>query len=315
MSKLIADIGATNARFALVDRGIIDHIHVLACADFPTPAAAARHYLKLTGGKAETGSFAVATAVGTSDRVAMTNNDWNFSIAETRQELGLKHLQVINDFMALAYMVPSIEEKDRFQVGKGSVEKNMPIGIIGPGTGLGVAGVVFLEGKPVPVSTEGGHVTMPVATQREFDLFAFLKKEKYSHISAERVISGKGLLNLYHAISGVDKLGLPERTPAEITEAALQRTCPSCVEALDLFCHFLGVVAGNLALSYGAFGGIYIAGGIVPQLGDYFVSSRFRESYLAKGRYNDYLDRIPTFVITHPYPGLEGLKNTLPGTA
>lgn len=309
MSKLIADIGATNARFALVDKGAINHIHVLACADFPTPADAARHYLKLTGGTAEAGSFAVATAVGSSDRVAMTNNDWNFSIEETRKALGLKHLHVINDFMALAYMVPAIEEKDRFQVGKGKAERNMPIGIIGPGTGLGVAGVVFSDGKPVPVSTEGGHVTMPATTQREFDLFEFLKKEKYSHISAERVISGKGLLNLYHAISGVDKLDLPEKNPAEITEAALKKKCPTCVEALDLFCHFLGIAAGNLALSYGAFGGIYIAGGIVPQLGDYFASSRFRESYLAKGRYNDYLDRIPTFVITHPYPGLEGLKN------
>jgi glucokinase len=146
------------------------------------------------------------------------------------------------------------------------------------------------------VPTEGGHVTMPAGTQREFDLFEWLKGNKYHHISAERVISGKGIVNLYNAIVGVDKLDLPERTPAEITKAGLDKSCTACAEVLDLFCHFLGVAAGSLALSYGSFGGLYVAGGIVPQLGDYFKNSRFRESYLAKGRFKDYLDRIPTFV-------------------
>lgn len=312
MLKLIADIGATNARFALVENNAIGHIQVLACADYPTLASAALHYLVATGKKPETGVFAVATELDGSDHVSLTNNDWAFSVRDTGNNIGLKKLRVINDFMALAHAVPNLAGKDYFQVGTGTAQKDMPIGIIGPGTGLGVAAVVFSGGKPVPVATEGGHVTMPVTTVREFELFEFLKREKYSHISAERVISGKGLVNLYHAICAVDQLSLPEKTAAEITEAALQESCAVCAEALDLFCHFLGVAAGNLALTYGSFGGIYIAGGIVPKLGDYFGRSRFRESFLAKGRYRDYLGRIPTFVITHPYPGLEGLKN-LPG--
>jgi len=309
MLKLIADIGATNARFALVEDGVISHIKVLACADYPTLADAAAHYLAGTGARPETGSFAMAAPLDGSDRVVMANHDWDFSIRDTEHQIGLKRLRVINDFMALAYAVSCLAEKDRFQVGQGAVQENMPVGIIGPGTGLGVAAVVFAEGKAVPVATEGGHVTMPATNLREFNLFEFMKRAKYSHISAERVVSGKGLVNLYQAVCGVDQLALPERTATEITEAAMRKKCAACVEVLDLFCHFLGIAAGNLALTYGAFGGIYIAGGIVPQLGDYFRQSRFRDSFLAKGRYRDYLGGIPTFVITHPYPGLEGLRN------
>ncbi|HYD19803.1 MAG TPA: glucokinase [Patescibacteria group bacterium] len=310
MSKIIADIGGTNARFALVDdAGSISAIEVLPCADFKSPAEAAQSYLDRIGARPKTGAFAVATPLDGTDIIAMTNHVWNFSISETMNALGLSSLRVINDFAALAYAVPHLTDKDRYQLGNGEAMKNMPIAIIGPGTGLGVAGVVFADGKPVTVTTEGGHVTMPAATAREFALFDWLKKSKYHHISAERVVSGKGLVNLYHAVCGVDGLDLPELTPAEITGKALDESCLTCVEVLDLFCHFLGVVAGNLALSYGASGGLYIAGGIVPQLGEYFKASRFRESYLAKGRFSEYMERIPTYVITHPYPGLEGLKN------
>lgn len=311
MSKIIADIGGTNARFALVnDNAVISNVEVLPCADYKSPADAATTYLKRIGAsQPEVGAFAVATALDGSDSVSMTNHVWAFSINDTCKNIGLKRLKVINDFAALANAVPYLAEKDSYKVGGGEAQKGSPISLIGPGTGLGVAGIVFADGKPIIMPTEGGHVTMSASTQREFALFEWLKQNKYHHISAERVISGKGIVNLYNAIVGLDGLSLPERTPAEITKAGLDNSCKVCAEVLDLFCHFLGVAAGNLALSYGAFGGVYIAGGIVPQLGDYFRNSRFRESYLAKGRFRDYLERIPTFVITHPYPGLEGLKN------
>jgi glucokinase len=310
MSKIIADIGGTNARFALVDdKSNISNIEVLACADYKSPADAAQTYLKRIGAAPETGAFAVATPLDGSDNVSMTNHVWAFSINETCKNIGLKRLRVLNDFAALAYSVPYLSEADRYQIGIGAAQKDMPIAIIGPGTGLGVAGIVFNDGKPVAVTTEGGHVTMPADNAREYALFDWLKTAKYHHISAERVVSGKGLVNLYNAVCGVDGLDIPEKTPAEITKAALEGSCKVSVEVVELFCHFLGVAAGNLALTYGAMGGVYIAGGIVPQLGEYFRQSRFRESYLAKGRFRDYLDRIPTYVITHPYPGLEGLKN------
>lgn len=310
MSKIIADIGGTNARFALVnDNAVISNVEVLPCADYASPAEAAQTYLKRIGAKPEAGAFAVATALDGTDSVAMTNHVWAFSINKTCADIGLKRLKVINDFAALANAVPYLTDADKYQVGGGEVRSGMPIAIIGPGTGLGVAGIVFADGKPVVIPTEGGHVTMPSGTPREFELFEWLRNSKYHHISAERVISGKGLVNLYNAVCGVDGLSLPERTPAEISKAGIDGSCKACAEVVDLFCHFLGVAAGNLALSMGAGGGLYIAGGIVPQLGDYFKTSRFRESYLSKGRFREYLERIPTFVITHPYPGLEGLKN------
>jgi glucokinase len=309
MNKLVADIGGTNVRFGIARPAGVDNIKVFSCNDYPTLADAANTYLETTKEKPEAGAFAVATPLDGSDRVTMTNHAWDFSITDTRARIGLKDLRVINDFAALALSVPYLGEKDRYQVGGGTAEKNMPIGIIGPGTGLGVAGVVFAEdGKPIPISTEGGHVTMPAATAREFALFEYLRWTKYRHVSAERVCSGKGLVNLYHAIVGVDGLALPDKEAAEIAAAALERSCKACDEALGLFCHFLGIVAGNLALTYGAKGGIYIAGGIVPKLGDYFPASRFRESFEAKGRFKEYVARIPAYVVTHPYPGLEGLR-------
>lgn len=309
MSKLIADIGGTNARFALVVNGRITDAEVLHCADFKNPAEAAVSYLKKVNVKPEAGAFAVATALDGTDHVAMTNHAWAFSIEQTRKDIGLERLQVINDFTAIAYAVPYLSDEDKYRIGGGEVRQGLPIAIIGPGTGLGAAGIVFADGKPIAVTTEGGHVTMPAIEPREFALFEWLKKTKYHHISAERVVSGKGIVNIYQAICGVDGLSLPDKTPEEITTAGLNGTCKVSMEVLDLFCHFLGVVSGNLALSYGAGGGLYIAGGIVPQLGDYFTHSRFRESFLAKGRFREYLERIPSFVVTHPFPGLEGLKN------
>ena len=210
MTKIIADIGGTNARFALVnDNNVLSNVEVLPCADFKSPSEAARDYLRRAGAQPEAGAFAVATALDGSDKVAMTNHVWAFSINETRDHIGLKRLKVINDFAALANAVPYLTDKDRYQLGGGAAQKNMPIAIIGPGTGLGVAGVVFAEGKPVPVPTEGGHVTMPATTAREFALFQWLVAHKYHHISAERVVSGKGIVNLYNAICGLDGLSLP----------------------------------------------------------------------------------------------------------
>jgi glucokinase len=309
MTKLIADIGATNARFAFVRDDKLEQVKVLNCADYPTLADAVISYLSKTDVRPDDAIFAIATSLDGSDNVVMTNHDWTFSIQETAQKIGIKHLRVINDFTALAYAIPHLDEKDRLQVGQGTAVAHMPIGIIGPGSGLGVAAVVFSGTRPVPVTTEGGHVTIPATSAREFSLFEFLRRSKYHHISAERILSGKGIVNVYNAIREVDGLSLPERTAEEITKDALDKTCPVCIETLDLFCHFLGVVAGNLALTYGAFGGIYIAGGIVPRFLDFFKTSRFRESFVSKGRFRDYMERIPTFVITHPYPGLVGLKN------
>ncbi len=311
MTKLIADIGGTNARFATVDNeNRIQNIQVLACAEYPSLADATLAYSHIQNIRPTTGAFAVATPITGTDQVTMTNHSWSFSISDTCRKLGLHDLKVINDFTALALSVPHLTSSDYDKLSNnGSPSPFGTIGIIGPGTGLGVSAVTFDESlKPIVIPTEGGHVTMPATTQREFDIFDYLRRNKYHHISAERVASGKGLINLYNAICGVDKAESKALTPAEIMANGINKECKVCMETIDLFCHFIGVAAGNLALSYGASGGIYIAGGIVPKMGDYFRNSRFRESFEAKGRFKDFMAAIPTYVITHPYPGLEGLR-------
>lgn len=317
LQGLIADIGGTNARFALSDGESVTQEKVLKCEGFATLVDATQAYLSQVGNEnahPRKAAFAIAGPV-TGDRFAMTNNPWSFSIEETRQQLGLDQFRLLNDFEAVALSVPHlIAGTDYHPVGKGKPHHQKPIGIIGPGTGLGVASLMW-DGKSYrAVAGEGGHVTMPAVTQREFDLFEIIKAHKgYSHVSAERVCSGKGLANIYYALRALDKrTDLPEeRLPEEISAAAMNKSCDLCVEALDLMTAFLGRIAGNLAVTIGAHGGIFIAGGIISQLGKHFDEQRFREQFVSKGRYRDYLEAIPTFVITNKFPAFVGLRACL----
>ena len=307
---LIADIGATNARFAIADDQGFYEQKVLKCEDFPTIIDAVDSYLSTIGAqKPKLAAFAVAGPVS-NDTFEMTNNPWRFSIEETRQTLGLDRFHLFNDFEAIALGIPHLTHNDYQHVGGDQLpQKNGTIGIVGPGTGLGVAGL-FWDGKRYrPNPCEGGHVTMPAKNQREFDLFRTLRY-KYTHVSAERVCSGKGLMNIYNAIKILDGHdNIPDRLPEDIAKCAIEKTCPVCEESLDKMIGFLGTIAGDLALSLGAMGGIYIAGGIPAKLGNYFLNSRFRTEFEAKGRFKDYLEKIPTFLITHPQIALLGLQH------
>lgn len=310
---LIADIGATNARFALVDeeRGI-HSAHTLPCANYETIVAAVHAYRDMVSidEPVRHAAFSIAGPVQ-GDYFSMTNLPWSFSIEETRQALGLDEFALINDFEAQARAIPLLSPDHYRQIGAGTPQPESPIGITGPGTGLGVASL-FWDGQGYsPVPGEGGHATMPARTQREFDIFHALR-EKYRHVSAERVCSGKGLANIYNTIRLIDDhKDLPDRDPAAISAAALDQSCPVCVESLDLMMGFLGTISGNLALTIGAQGGIYIAGGIAQQLGDYIDGSRFRSEFERKGRFEDYLKAIPTYVITHDTPAFLGLYDLL----
>lgn len=310
--SLIADIGATNARFALADaKGIYDQ-KILQCDAHPTIVDAVQSYLGgLNGVKPRRAAFAIAGPVG-GDYFEMTNHLWKFSIEETRQTLGFERFELMNDFKAIALGVPHLKPQDIKQVGgHQTAEPQGTIGIIGPGTGLGVASLFWADGQYHANPGEGGHVTMAAKTQREFDIFRTLR-DKYHHISAERVCSGKGLVNVYEAIRKLDGLdNLPDRTAEQISEAAITNTCSVCVEALDKMMGFLGTVAGNLAVTLGASGGIYIAGGIPAKLGEHFFNSRFRAEFEDKGRYETYLSPIPTYLITHPNIAFVGLQHAV----
>ncbi|SMH54297.1 glucokinase [Azospirillum agricola] len=311
---LVADIGGTNARFGLIDGRAIREVRILRVADYSSLEDAASAYLSAVGlaetgapGRPRRGAFAVAGPV-TGDRVAMTNLVWQFSIGRVRDALGLvEGLAVINDFTAVALSVPRLDSSDRRQVGDGAPQPGGVIAVLGPGSGLGVSGLVpGAGGRWSALSGEGGHVTMAPISDRESAVLGQLRKS-FDHVSAERVLSGPGLVNLHAALSILDGREPPALTPAQITESAVAGGNPHCVEAVEMFCAMLGTVAGNLALTLGARGGVYIAGGVVPKLGPLFTHSRFRKRFLEKGRMRDFLTPVPTYVVTHELPAFLGL--------
>ena len=310
---LIADIGGTNARFALVGAdGETIRTRVLACADYPGLAAAAKVYLDLErpNPAPDRAAIAVASPVA-GDRVSMTNRNWSFSISELRATLGLNQIFVVNDFTAQALAVPRLGASDTHQIGGGTAIVGAPIAILGPGTGLGVSALVKAPGgNRIALATEGGHATLAPANQRERSVVAALEA-RFGHVSIERAVSGPGLANLALAISDVDGLERAELEPDEITARALSGRDPVAVEALTMFCAMLGGAAGNLALTLGAHGGVYIGGGIVGRLGSFLEASPFRARFEDKGRFRDYLSPIPTHVIAAETPGFHGLAALL----
>jgi len=313
--SLIADIGATNARFALAtSEGGFQRIRVLACEYYPSIEEAIGAYLddelRLTDiGRLRAAALAVAGPV-TSDQVTLTNHPWSFSVSELRRHLGIDRLHVINDFAAVAVAMPYLRSDEREQVGGGTALPGAPIGVLGPGSGLGVGGLVPTASGWLPLSGEGGHATMAPVTARESAVLDHLRA-RFDHVSAERVLSGPGLIELYNTLAELDGVPAVSYTSPQITDPGIGEREPRCREAVDMFCAMLGTVAGNLALTLGARGGIYVAGGIVPKLGAVFAASSFRERFEAKGRLRPYLSRIPTYVVTHPFPAFLGLAALL----
>ena len=311
-SYLLADIGATNARFALLEGGAFTHVKVLPVADHDTPEDAIRAYLADLPGaeRIAGGAFGVAGPV-TGDRVMMMNSPWNFSIAAMKRQFGWTVLHVVNDFAANALAVPLISSDDLIQIGEGEPVPEMPAVAVGPGTGLGVAGLVPDHGRWIAVAGEGGNVTLAPMDSREGAIIDILRRQ-YAHVSVETVLSGPGLVNLYESLCELAGKPATPSTPEHITH--LYPGCdPQCREAVAIFCAILGTFAGDLALTFGARGGIYIMGGIVPKIIEIFRHSAFRERFEFKGRYRNYLSAIPTYVVMHPYPAFLGLRTLLEG--
>ena len=311
---LVGDVGATNARFGLVSRrGELLHTRTMPVENHPAIEDAIAAYLGERGAlpMPRQGAIAIASAI-TGDRIAMTNHPWSFSIAALQARLGFERLEVINDFTAVALALPHLAAADRLPVGGGTPVSGAPLGVLGPGSGLGVSGLLPCGSGWAALTGEGGHATMAPATDRESAAIDRMRRH-FDHISAERVLSGPGLVNLYNTLAGLD--GVPSRgyTAAQITDPALGAADPLCAEATNMFCAMLGTIAGNLALTLGARGGVYIAGGIVPRLGARFADSLFRERFEAKGRFRDYLAAIPTYVITNQLPAFVGCAALLAG--
>jgi glucokinase len=306
---LVADIGGTHARFALVgaDGEAINPV-VLRCADYDGPAPAIKAYLdgQAGGAKPRHGAFAIASVID-GDRIELTNSPWRFSIEATRQALGLDRLEAVNDFTAVALSVRALKPEHLLDIGGGTAEDGLPIAVLGPGTGLGVSALIAsAKGEWTALATEGGHVTMAASTEREARLLDWLRT-RFDHVSAERVLSGRGLVNLYQAASALSGRQAVFSTPDVISQRGLDGSCPVSREAVETFFAMMGTVAGNLALSLGAKGGVFIAGGILPRMAEAFRLSQFRARFEAHGRFQPYLAAIPTRLIIHPLPAFVGL--------
>ncbi len=307
--RLVGDIGGTNARFAIAQGGAIGEVTVLPTKDFPSFEAAVLGYLgsRPPSGPVREAAFAIAAPI-TGDHVSFTNRNWQFSISELRTKLELERLDVLNDFTANAVALPHLKGTDLQAVGGGFAVPNRPIGVLGPGTGLGVSGLIPSTAGWLPLTGEGGHATLPATTTREASVIERLQ-EKYGHVSAERALSGEGLLSLYVALAALEGVPAVSQTAADVTTRALDGSDRIAVDAVDLFCAFLGTVASDLALTLGAQGGIYIAGGIVPRWGATFAKSSFRARFETKGRFSTYLATIPTAVVRHSALAFVGLAN------
>lgn len=305
--RLVGDIGGTNARFALIKAagGKPEHIQVLACADYPDLYSAMLAYLRQFPELAvRNACIGIANPVQ-GDQVRMTNCDWAFSIEELRVAAGFDRLLVVNDFKALAISLPALTPDEYRQIGGGQALPGTPIALLGAGTGLGVSGLVPSGDAYISLEGEGGHSTLSTVGVEEAEVALQLEKV-YGHASAERVLSGPGIEMLYRTLAELRGLMVQPLSAADITTAALDGSDRLARDTLDMFCGMLGNAAANLAITLGARGGVFIGGGIVPKLGNYFAGSPFRSRFESKGRFSGYMAQIPSYVIDAPYAALNG---------
>lgn len=317
---LIADIGATNSRCALLDKqGHLVSPEIFENRNFAGIDQVLDAYLdrRRASDQPRRAALAIAAPV-LGDRIEMSNIDWVLSQSALKQRLGLQSLAVINDFEALAWALPALKREHCRPIGGGTADPKGARAVLGPGSGLGVASLVPSKDGWTAVGSEGGHVTLAAVDAEEEKVIA-LVREQLGHCSAERLLSGPGLVRLYGALAQVDNSGATQLTPArdpstlepaDVTKLAWTGDLLA-VATLEMFMRMLATVASNLALTVGARGGIYIGGGIVPRIIDTIDDVAFRERFVDKGRYRHYLERIPTYVITDELPAMRGLKTLL----
>lgn len=308
---LIGDIGGTFARFALADAtaGKYRDMAGYQCADHPSATAAIRHYLKeMAMDLPEEICLAVAGPI-VDDAVRFTNNDWNISSKQLKAEFGATQVKLINDFEAKALAITTLADDERLAIGNSTradlQSDRFTVGIIGPGTGLGAAGLLRREDRDTALVTEAGHASFAPENSLQQEIDSLLRK-KYGRVSNERLLSGPGIENIYRALRQIHGKNVNEVGAAQIGGDALAETDDIAVETCELFFEVLGQVAGDFALSTGSFEGIFISGGIVARYVETLRNSKFRSAFENKGRYRSLMQNIPTELITQPQSGLNG---------
>ena len=312
---LVADVGGTNVRFALADLAGAHPLHAdsvrsFEVADFPSLSAAASHYLD--GFAAErariaSGVFALAGRVD-GDAARITNHPWTISRTATQQELRLPRLRLVNDFAAQAMAITLFAPEDLAPIGglpwQASDAPSRTYAVIGPGTGLGVGALVVRDGACFALETEGGHVSFAPGNDEESRLLAHLA-ERFGRVSNERLVCGTGLVNIHRALGELAGEAPPELKPREVTAGFLAGD-PRCRHAVEVFCAVFGAIAGDLALTLGAWDGVFLTGGLVPKLMDVLQASSFRRRFEDKGRFAGAMAAVPTVAVLHPQAGLLG---------
>jgi glucokinase len=305
---LLADIGGTNARFAFMERGEVGPIEHTKVADFSNTSHAIAAFLghRSAGQPPAVAVLCVAGPVENS-RCIITNSRWTIDGADLKKKFGFTTVHLLNDFEAVAWSLPALQTADLFPAGELLPTLGAPMLAVGPGTGFGAACLFPDDARPFAVVTEAGHSTLPATSEREARVIGQLR-QRFGHVSVERALSGPGLENLYCALAAVDGVTAPDRDAAAITQAAFDGSCDLSRAALDMFCSLLGTVAGDLALTFCARGGVYIAGGIVPRFANRLVETDFRKQFEGKGRFESYLQDISTNIIVTADASFLGLK-------
>ncbi len=306
---LVGDVGGTNARFAIarmVDgTPVLDHHESFPADQYPTFLKGVAAFVDGCEVKPTGGVIAVAGPVE-DGAIDLTNSPWRVSEPEL-QTLGLNPVKLINDFEALAWGAPIVPAETLEQLGGPEAgDPHATIAVLGPGTGFGVSALVRdAHGREMAMPSEGGHACFPPGDPIEDEILRILRR-RYDRVSIERLICGPGLLNMHRALAEIDGRETHIDDPAEITREALEDWDSHCGATLARFCAILGAVAGDIALTTGARGGVYIAGGIAPRILPFLKASPFRQRFERKGRFKDYMADIPTWVITHKHAALLG---------
>jgi len=306
---LLGDIGGTNARFSLVtaDKKRVQTFPTVRTADFKNiDDAIAQHILPLAEEKPETVVLAIAAPIE-GNIVRMTNNQWAIEPPVLIRKFGFKYVLLINDFEAQALAVAALDKAYLKPIGGGEQVPFSARCVLGPGTGLGVAGIASCNRRFLPVPGEGGHIDFAPHTERDFQLMPYLLKGR-NRISVEKVLSGGGFLRIYTAICAVDGIEPTLEEAADITQAAIEKTNEQAEETVQLFIKYLARSAGDFAMIFKADGGVYIGGGIMPRILGLVDEADFRHEFEDKGRHERLLKKMPIYVMTHPRAALEGMQ-------
>lgn len=304
-ARFVADVGGTNIRLALLENGRIAKIEKYLCTEFNTIGDAILHFQKNNiESTFSAGCIAIACPVN-DDMVKMTNHSWIFSKTALKSQLGLEELYVINDFTAVAHSLPTLNHNQVIQIGEGHAKEHGNIAVFGPGTGLGVEHLTWTSSGWQTLDGEGGHVDFAPVDETDVIVWRHIQ-QKLGRASAEEVLSGRGIVNIYDALCYHHKIAPALSQPSEITKAGLAHTDDMASLAIAQFCKVMGSFAGNLALNLCTTGGIFIGGGVVSHLGEYFLASEFRQRFEAKGDFASYVKNIPTYLINEPDHGLLG---------